>query len=907
MDNTKIKYTNQWTGYKNYRDITNLGDGDITAGSKNIFIEDGAKLSVRGGTRFYGTEGTIGVQTDPYWSIAHRVHSKYDKFVNGGGNPTPLRIYYSGNNTTGDVIQVNLPEFASGVAQSTKKWYTASQTVSPATPLISKHRWYFAEWWDNLAQQPLLIFVSGNKQIKSWTLGYAPIVTVGATSIVTTEPLSSLGFVNAAGGGSDTIIINGTAYITDGDFTGTTTDIPLGTTGISIDDVAFSEIENFNSPDDFAYDYCSMVNNQVYYGDWKQRNVLVSWSVNQNERFGFPTYQGTSGLNDLIFDGTYTGSTTSTFEITIDDVRPGIDTEIAEFVSRNGNTSATGSFDVSGYTGGTSQNEYELRCIYTRVWTGVTASMSPAAGDPAWVNQIFVGQTSGAIGVAVDGTYALSFVVGGYMLSGEFEVGETIVGQATGASVEIAFNQESNAFQLYKNGNQYTASSPFNVPTTNSWQVNLDSSFIGASTRTLTDGIDFTFTMPMNHLPGDTYKLTIQKKPTQADRFSWTKDGVKQASRVAITGGVQNLSDGVTIEFVETSGHDRDDTWTIKAFPKIDDGYRNFTFSTPDRLPIEGNIINLDSNFWTMYPQENAMYINGSAGEYYEVTQNTIGLNTERLKSEPQFKALYPYLLGYMENFLVSIIQEKSFNKLGRQEFLELPQMTTLSDEVKTLFETSDWEDGDILYAKTKTFFTLPKEGVVIVYDNFMKYFHAPMEFGRRVSSISFIDNKIIGHSYERNESYELFTDELNDLGQYAIESSIVTPYFDEGERFNQKSTNAIAIDGYMIGNPELKWAIHAGVGGCDGIPKGTVNPQVCLPVDTASLGKSPLGFHGLGNSPTDIIPHFKYGKTFPPTSYYLRNIEISCSGLEQRWSIVSMGISVDKDKINNSNMFNIN
>lgn len=906
MDNIDIKYTNQWTGYKNYRDITNLGEGDIAAGSKNVFIEDGAKLSVRGGTRFFGAEGTVGTQTDEYWTIAHRIHSKYDKFVNGGGNSTPLRIFYNGDTDTGDVIQAYLPDYIAGVAQDTKKWYTASQTDSPSTPLISKHRWYFAEWWDNIGQQPLLVFVSGNSQIKHWTVGYAPIVSVGATSIDTLIPLAELGFLNASDGGSDTIVVNGVAYLTDGDFTGTTTNIAAGTTGISADDIAFSQIGNFDSPDDFAYDYCSMVNNQVYYGDFKARNVYVSWSVNQETYFGFPTYEGTSGLNDVIFDGTYTGDTTSLYEITIDGTDPGIDIDTQEFVSRNGNTSSTGTFNTSGYTGGTGANQYELRCISTRVWTGLGATMNPVAGDPDWVDQIFVGQTSGAIGVAVGGQYALSFVANGYMISGEFEEGETIIGQATGASVQLLAVQAKDTFQLYKNGTLYTGAYPFATGPIYNWAVNLDSLFL-LQTATLVDGITFSFTMPMNHLPGDTYRLSIQQKAEGPDTFSWSKDGDQEDSEVAITGGVQTLSDGVTIEFVETSGHDRGDKWTIKAFPEITDGYKNFSFSTPDRLPIEGNVINLDSNFWAMQPQESAMYINGSAGEYYEVTQNDIGLTTDRLKSEPQFKALYPYLLGYMENDLATIVQEKSFNTIGRKQFLELPQMSTISDEVKLLFETADWEDADIVYGKSKTFFTLPKEGIVIVYDNYMKYFHSPMEFPRRVSSISFIDNKAVGHSYERNESYELFTDELNDLGEYNIESKIVTPYFDEGQRFNQKSTSAIAFDGYMIGSPELQWLVNAGVGGCEGKPSGTINPIVCLPEDTASLGKSSLGFHGLGNSPTDVIPHFKYGKTFAPTKYYLRNIELTCSSPEQRWSIVSMGISVLEDRINNNNLFNKN
>ena len=907
MQNIDITYDNQWTGYKNYRDITNLEGTDIAAGSKNIIITDGAKAEARGGSTYLGAEGTIGVQTDPYWSIAHRIHSKYDTFVNGGGNNFPMRVYYSGEAATGDVIDVYLPDYVAGVAQTTKSWYTASQTVSPAAPLISKHRWYFAEWWDTIGEQPHLIFVAGNNEIKSWTCGYAPITAVAATTITTLESLASLGFLNAADGGSDTIIVNGVAYITDGNFTGTTTTIPAGTAGISVDEIAFAEIVNYTYPDTFAFDVCGTTNNQVYYKDWKQRTVLVSWNRNQNPSLGLTIYQGTSGLNDGVFSGTYSGTGTGRYEVTIDSINPGIDVETTEFISQNGSTSSqTGSFDTSGYTGGTGENIYELTCVANLIITGVGASMSPVAGDPAWVDQIFIGGTSGAVGVAIGGQYALSFVAPFYMLSGNFIKGETITGQATGASVDLLAIQEASFFQFRKNGDLYTALSPFNTAPTYAWQANLGANLL-FSPATLLDGITFEFDLPMNYLPGDTFKLTKQFVAESPDTFSWSLNGESQASEVDITGAAQALSDGVSITFVKTVGHDRGDEWTATGFPEIQHGYRNFTFTEPDRIQGEGNIITMDSNGWTLIAQEDAMYLNAAGGEYYAVTEFEDGLNVKRLKTEPQFKALFPYLISHVENYVGTIIRDKSFNILGRLDFLELPQMKSMSDDVRFLFATGNWEDGNIIFGDTKTFFTLPKEGVVIVYDNYMKYFHAPMEFGRRVSSISFIDDKICGHSYERNETYDLFTSDLNDLGVYPIETRIVKPYVDDGDRFAQYSVRAIAAEGFMLGDPKLNWQINAGVGGCDGNPSGIIDPITCSPVDTASLGKSSLGFHGLGNSPADVIPHFKYGKTFTPTKYYLRNIELWSDALEQRWSIVSLGVGIERNKINNGNLFNIN
>ena len=206
---------------------------------------------------------------------------------------------------------------------------------------------------------------------------------------------------------------------------------------------------------------------------------------------------------------------------------------------------------------------------------------------------------------------------------------------------------------------------------------------------------------------------------------------------------------------------------------------------------------------------------------------------------------------------------------------------------------------------KRKQFFTLPREGVIFIYDEFMKYWHTPQSFSRRVSSVTWIDGKIIGHSYERNESYELWTDDRNDLDDYAIKTALVTPYYDYGKRFNLKEISSIALDGYIEGAPQIKWQINFGVGGCQGIESGTIDPAICYPLDTASLGKSGLGFHGFGNSPTNVIPHFTYGKTFNNLTCYLRNIEISCESLDQRWSVISLGNNVAYNTVVNSDIFN--
>src|ERR1035437_5738954 len=100
-----IKYQNKWTGYFNFKDVTSLRPSELSAGSQNIFIQDGAKLESRGGSSFFGAQGTLGTNTNASWTLAHRIHSDYDQFVNNQGTIMPLRVYYSGTHAQGDVME----------------------------------------------------------------------------------------------------------------------------------------------------------------------------------------------------------------------------------------------------------------------------------------------------------------------------------------------------------------------------------------------------------------------------------------------------------------------------------------------------------------------------------------------------------------------------------------------------------------------------------------------------------------------------------------------------------------------------------------------------------------------------------------------------------------------------------
>lgn len=884
-----IRYNNKWLGYFNYKDITSLPPNSLTAGSKNVIVQDGAKLDSRGGSRYFGAQGTIGTNTNPSWTLSHRIHSSYDKFVNSQGTVMPFRVFYSGTSAQGDVLETWLPEFVAGVEQSTKKWYQVTATV-PASPVVSSHRWYFTEWYDPLNVQNRVVFTYGKQEVGSFSGGYAPITAVTPTTIKTNGTWKSKGFIDAPEGVAG-VVINGVTYnITSGDFS-TDTITVASTAGVNINDVAFQSI-NIDAIPWGTADVCSQINNQVYYIDWKQRNVYLSWNRNRDALLGSTSYQGTSGLDDAVFSGTYTGTKTSTYNVSIDSVAQNSQTYSGAGVN-------DAYFITSGYTG-TGNNTYKVSVVADTSFTFVgIPSIIPNAGDT------LVGSVSGAIG-------KVTFIDAGgqdpamiLQTPNDFQVGDVITGtQGTYGTVATAGRQAY--VQTFKNGVPYTPSgyTPF-----------VAYAFLVGS-QLLIDGISFnigttnTIDNWVTQKAGDYYELTVGN----ADTFTWTVDGVTGGTQIPITTTAQTLSNGVVVDFVKKTGHNLGDSWSIIAYQKVIKGWRDFTYTQigdTTRYPGEGFRLQLSSNGWTMKPQEENMYINGQAGEYYQVIVKlssdflTESIYAQRLKTEPQKKALYPYLMNFNNNYMSVVSQEKTWDILGRQKFLELPQVKSISDWIKYDFYNSDWEDANIVYMQRKQFFILPSEGVIFIYDEFMKYWHTPQEFSRRISSISWIDNKIIGHSYERNESYELWTDDRNDLGTYNIKTSMVTPYYDYGKRFNLKETASIAMDGYVEGAPDIHWKMNFGVGGCMGIEQGKVDPVVCLPIDTASLGKSSLGYHGFGNSPTNVIPHFTFGKTFNNLTSYLRNIELTCDSNDQRWSILSLGNNAEYNTVVNSDIFN--
>ena len=240
-----------WIGYFHQQDPTTYPEGKdnlLTYPSINCFIPFRDKIVPKLGTTLLGAPFT----EDKDWGCIG--HMK--KYGTMSGIETEIRVTQSGDANLRDILKIWCPDFINGVRQSTYSWKQITLNNNPLP--FGTHEYYFDQWFDtdlNPAQALNLsraIWTNGTTNIYSWTGGIAPIVSiVPGISISTVSGVSweSQGFVDPAFDNSlnGTITINGEAYTVLGGWETDTLRL-ASTTGISVNDVAFSQIQSVPTP-----------------------------------------------------------------------------------------------------------------------------------------------------------------------------------------------------------------------------------------------------------------------------------------------------------------------------------------------------------------------------------------------------------------------------------------------------------------------------------------------------------------------------------------------------------------------------------------------------------------------------------------------------------------------------------
>lgn len=818
-----------------------------------------------------------------------------EKFTNLGGEELEVRVWRSVTTPAmGDVIEV-LHDGA---------WLQITENTNPLP--LGVHRFSFDDWWDynldpsqskNLSR---LIWVNGYEDpstkkglIFSWTGGIVEIVSHTGTTLTIAAGTTwrSYGFTEDAAGDAY-VVVNGVSYtlVDSADLDTDTIDVS-STIGVSDGDIAVSRIETDESS--LPLDICLENKGYMFYGNWKFRKIFMSNGLNYPATAVVTSSQAFQ--DDLLIPDTssFTGTGSHVYKITIDSVTPAVNEEV--YVGTGAND---GSFDTSGYSG-TGRNVYKVSIVAD---LGIVFAGSPTG----WiVGEVVVGGTSGATArvFSPDAGGSDIFLIS---MTGVFQVGEVVTGQSSGTFGTTFFVGYQALVQTFKNGVAFTP--PFFSPFV-AYQMLVD-------TYALVDGITFTAGTTnigdywTTHAVGDYFKLTIQEE--LPDTFVWQKDRGTASAPTAITGSAQALSDGVEIQFINTTGHALGDTWSITVDQMVSRAWTDFYSTIPDRKPGQGHIFQLPSNFWTMGVQEEQVYVNTVYGQWSVVKTELSGdlkseaISLTPLKQASANKVIDPWLIGHMENDLVYVTVDKNLDYIGRLQLYELPQSANLSDPVKLDFLECTFVGGGIKYIGKRLYIFSPAEQIAHCYDKLNAYWQPPKVFPE-IGMPSIVGNELITHSNTRNQSFTMFTGASDNGNAYAVR--IRTPYTNGGNRWKSKNTSMSFIEGYITGNPTITHRLYLGVNGCAGIFPHTVEPpNICIPPSRAPFGEGSFGSHSNGSDVFTSGAYFQeiWKKYAPILQWYFLAHEIECISKNHTWAILSLGINAVESNAGNNTLVNL-
>lgn len=758
----------------------------------------------------------------------------------------------------------------------------------------SNRIYYFDQWIDTNLDSALSIntnravWVMGLSKIRSWTGGIASIVSiVPNVSITTTTGItwSSLGFPSPTNGGSPNIVVNGVTYTVASGWNTDTLQI-TNTTGISAGNTAFAGIQEQTAP--VRFDYMSGFKNYLNYGNWDLQKYYIANNFNRYATQEITNVQAVQ--NDLVLDNSnYTGIGSHVYRVTIDSVNPEVNTQT--FTGGGLNDAV---WNTSAYSAGPqpAPNVYNINIV-----GDVSISIALTLG---WtIGEVIQGGTSQAEGIVV----AAVGIFGGTVLGirmltvNTFQSGETITGLSSGTTATVGNPVFQNWFSGNKNGTIFNTGGIYGSIPVNA--------IFSSGPIILPDGLIITFSNFDGHFIGDSFQLTINLGTN--DTFQWQIDGaIPVATHVPITGASQILSNGISITFVNKTGHTLGDFWEITVNQQITGAWYNFYYPLP-RGPGYGYIGQLPANFWTMFPQEDQMYLNDASGNWGTIeTKLSTDLQTETieytpLKQKGRNKVIYPYMIGYRDNHICYVTEDKNLDMIGREPLLQLPQISHLSDDVKLDFLAASFNNGSIEWVGLRLYITSPEDMLMFVYDESMEYWQPPCLIPEN-GILSIIGNNLVSHSSLRNVTNTLFVGTNDNGNPFTIK--IRTGYNYYGNRWAEDVASMVFVEGYMQGNPQLSALVFQDVNGCHGIQRGVVDPVYCIASDRAPFGYGSLGSHSHGNDTDSPIPYFQWiGVGQKSFAFYMAAMELQCESLDPVFEILLMALNTVASENNNSKL----
>ena len=296
-----------------------------------------------------------------------------------------------------------------------------------------------------------------------------------------------------------------------------------------------------------------------------------------------------------------------------------------------------------------------------------------------------------------------------------------------------------------------------------------------------------------------------------------------------------------------------------EVFISENDDITDFTGISTPRVPGEPAVFTLDNAPTAFVVQEDSMYISAGKNDWYRTTFDlqTSGttfienVTVKKLKNAPYQGAKEKDLVANIKNSVVFISWERTLEELGRVERIETPQSKPLSDPIKPDFNEYDFAGGDIRYWKNQVFITIPLSGILLIYDIANGWWQPPQNIP--VSKLSVYDNKLIGHSRDVSESYELFPEGIySDLGN-PVNMQAVFSYRSFGEREVFKAFDEYYTEGLISGSTKLTLTLDYEYEGSEGKKSFEIrgdDPKITFGLNVGGgLGSLPLGQATLGSA----------------------------------------------------------
>lgn len=353
--------------------------------------------------------------------------------------------------------------------------------------------------------------------------------------------------------------------------------------------------------------------------------------------------------------------------------------------------------------------------------------------------------------------------------------------------------------------------------------------------------------------------------------------------------------------------------------------YTDYSFTLPTRIAGEGAQIPLDGVPTVFIPLETRSDLNSydmfvSQGlDTWSVIRSTLSsdltketLENIRVKVSPLQGATSSRLTSKMKNHIIFVGNDNVANFMGFLSYQNIPEMVNFSYPILNDLNSYDLTDGSIFYYKDYILITIPKSGLIRIYnmtnqtrqttqsiravedvDNDQPwYWEAPVTYP--ISGFYVVNGVIYGHSYATSESYKLFTG--GNFNGQSIDWNMTFGMDDKGDRTQSKGSNEVFVEGYIKQNTTVNTTVSGDLNAFSTAQITVINGNdstiVAFGGGGHAIGKNSLGSLPLGGAlQAGTLPAwFHVVKTYVQVPFYLEQVSFSGKGVDNQFELLKYG-----------------